>query len=219
MYFPALNSELGPVTVASHVVAKARDCPEILAAAARHNPFVPVLLQNGRMKIGTVFNKTRSAIKRVCQKKAIILAHQELELVEILCAHYRAIHLNIMADATIPPAVLARMRNNLPSRCCAEIIQIPNLPKRLQPSEAVILAVGALAGGGYVLLHEHTLNTLEHLCRFFWGEVMLIDPVGYPIQDRADDCWLLVEGEKFFTGVASSVGYKNLEAVKVRSAA
>jgi hypothetical protein len=218
MHFPSLHRELGPATVAAHVIAKARDCPEILAAAAYHNPFVPVFLQNGRTKISTVFHKALAGIKTLCQKKLMILAHQELELVEVLCAHHRSTHLSIMTDATLPAAVLARMRHNLPCQCRGEIIQIPYLPNSLQPSDAMILVVGARAGSGFVLLPEPTLTALEHLLKIFWGEVVLLDPVGYPIQARGGG-WMTVQEKNFFTGVASPEGYTDLDDFTIRRAA
>lgn len=218
MDFSLLNAELGPVTVATHLINRARHCPQVLAAATRSNPFVPVFFENNRMKIGTVFKKALASIKRYCRKKALILAHQELELVELLCAHYRLIHLSVMADTTLPPDVLGRMRNNLPRQCCAEIIQIPKLPKFLQPSTAIILAVGVKAGGNWVLLPEPTLNVLEHLHRFFWGEIILLDPIGYPTHARGDG-WIPIQEKKFFTGVASPNGYSDLDAVSDRRTA
>jgi len=217
MNFPNLIRELGPATVATHVVAKARDCPAILAAAARHNPLVSVFHRNGRMKLNAVFHKTFAAIKTLCQKKLLVLAHPEFELVEVLCAQLRSTNLNIMVDATLPAATLARMRHNFPFHSRAEIIQLPNLPQSLHPDETVILAVGAHAGGDWVLLPEQTLEALAHLQRNFWGEVVLLDPVGHPIQARSDG-WIPVDEKKYFTGVASAEGYVDLEVAE-RSAA
>jgi hypothetical protein len=217
MNFPNLIRELGPATVAAHVVAKARDCPAILAAAARHNPLVPVFHRHGRMKLGAVFHKTFTAIKTLCQKKLLVLAHPEFELVEVLCAQLRSTTLNIMVDATLPTGALSRLRHNFPLHARADIIQLPNLPELLHPDEAMILAVGAHAGGGWVLLPEQTLDALAHLRRNFWGEVVLIDPVGHPIQARSDG-WIPVDERKYFTGVASAEGYMDLEVAE-RSAA
>jgi len=217
MNFPNLIRELGPATVAAHVVVKARDCPAILAAAARHNPLVSAFHRNGRTKLNAVFHKTFAAIKTLCQKKLLVLAHPELELVEVLCAQLRSTNLNIIVDATLPAATLNRIRNNFPPHSRAEIIQLPNLPESLHPDEAVMLAVGAHAGGGWVLLPEQTLDALEHLRRNFWGEVVLLDPVGHPIQARSDG-WVPVDEKKYFSGVASAEGYVDLEIAE-RSAA
>lgn len=217
MNFPNLIRELGPATVAAHVVAKARDCPAIIAAAARHDPLVPVFHRSGRMKLGAVFHKTFTAIKTLCQKKLLVLAHPELELVEILSTQLRSTRLNIIADATLPAATLSRMRHNIPPHSRAEIIQLPNLLQSLHPDETVILAVGAHAGGAWVLLPEQTLDALAHLQRNFWGEVVLLDPVGHPIQARSDG-WIPVDEKKYFTGVASVEGYVDLEVAE-RSAA
>ena len=215
MDFSTMNCELGPATVANHIVAGARNYPEILAVAARSNPLVPVFHRNGRPKIGVVFHKALASIKALCNKKLIILSHQELELVEVLCALHRSPNLNVLVDASLPPGVLARMRNNFPSRCHAEIIQIPDLPQSLDPAETVVLAVGVQAGGGWILVPEQSLNALEHLRGAFWGERLLIDPVGYPIQDRGAG-WVPVH-EEFFTGIASLEGYIDLEAIVERN--
>lgn len=217
MDFSTLICELGPATLANYIVAGARNCPEILAAAAQSNPLVPVFHRNGRPKIGAVFHKALASIKTLCHKKLIILSHQELELVEVLCAQHRSPDLNVMADASLPAGVLARMRNNFPCRCHAEIIQIPDLPQSLDPAETIVLTVGVQAGGGWILVPEQSLSALEHLRGVFWGERILIDPVGYPIQDRGAG-WIPVHKE-FFTGVASLDGYIDLEAVVERNAA
>jgi hypothetical protein len=217
MDYSTLSCELGPVTVATHLVAKARNCRDILAVAAQSNPLVPVFHRNGRPKIGAVFHKVLASIKPLCHKKLMILSHQEQDLVEGLCMLYRSPELNVMADASLPLGVLARMRNNFPSRCHADIIQIPDLPQSLDPAETVVLTVGVQAGGGWILVPEHSLNVLDHLRGVYWGERILIDPIGYPIQDRGAG-WVPID-EELFTGIASAEGYIDLEAVVERTAA
>jgi len=137
------------------------------------------------------------SIPNLCRKRQILMP-TDLMLLEVLYTTLPSIEVQILVDRFLKPEVVDRVSANIPANQKARVCQVPNIPSDISPIEAVIIAVGFDGGSGYTLIPESTRSILQYYKEFYFGEVILLDPLGFSIRTRPRG-WVTVNKLQLFT--------------------
>ena len=190
-----LISELGSLTVLDEL-RMFKNLSLIKSEIARALPVLPPI--GSGQSIRTNIAKLLNEIPGLRKKKRIVLAGPELMILELLKENDLNLEVLIAVDSYLTPDKVDRISDNIPSGLLTKVVQIPEVPFGIKPANAIIIAVGFNAGLDYALITRSTHNILNFYKAFYFGEIVLIDPLGYVTLNRPSD-WVVINKSQIFT--------------------
>lgn len=186
-----LMRELGPLTVLAQLSTVGRDLGPLQQEVARVLPIVPPMGGEAAHILRANLAKTLAQIPELDRKHRIVVAGPELLLLEVL-GDMRCDQAVIVAvDNYLSPEMVARISANIPSGLAAQVLQVPEVPPSLRPSETVMVAIGFDGGCGHTLIVESARAILNFYQSFYFGEVVLLNPLDFAVFGRAEG-WVTV---------------------------
>ncbi len=131
------------------------------------------------------------------KKRKLILAGQELCLLEEIVRVAPHLEVHIAVESTMPEDVFQRIAANIPSGLNARPFRGPVLTGNFNPKDTLLVAVGFEAGLSWAMLMQESLRTLSSIKPYFLGDTLLLVPYNKPIYTR-EACWATVEKARFF---------------------
>jgi hypothetical protein len=189
-----LIGELGPLTVLEKLSTVKKSLTLMQQDISCALPILPPT-------DGTLRANLTSALVEIPQlyeKKRIIVVGPELLILEVICEMGFDIEVLVAVNTSIPNETVARISANVPAGLAARVVQIPGIPFSIRPAEAVMIAAGFDAGAGNALVPESTRSILNFYISLYFGEVIMLDPFGFPVFSRPDG-WVTLNKSQYFT--------------------
>lgn len=193
-----LMKELGSVTVLEHLHRSPIDITPMQQEAGC---LMPMSIVAGKEAINFrgVLGKQLNIIANKERRKQIVLVGPELIVLETLASLDVSKEVLVAIESDLNPEIVERIRKNTPKGINAKIIQIPKLPEPSDLINATMVIIGFDGGGNFVLLPISSKSILSfYLPNYFFGEVILLDLLGYPCFDRPYG-WVTINKSKYFT--------------------
>jgi len=164
-------------------------------------------------------------IKKIKNKEHLVLVGPELIFIETLLEYNIHSQISISVHHSLNDESLLRLYKNVPRIINVDVIKLPEIPHNLRPDKALITAFGFNGGSGYTLIPNVNLDILNHYNGKYFGEILLINPIDFPVFSRPNG-WITVRTSKYFTYCYNSFQHQidgeshgfentNTEAIKV----
>jgi hypothetical protein len=192
--------ELGHLTVLCQLSTVKTDLNPIQQELADTFPLPPQAFGASDRGLRSNLVSGFGAIPYLHQKRRIIVVGPELLILEVIREIGFDHEILVAVDSFLPHETVKRISVNIPTELTARVVQVPEIPAGIRPMDTVMVAVGFDGGGGLVLVPQSTRNILQFYNPFYFGEVIRLDPLGFPVLSRAQGLgWVTLKRDEFFT--------------------
>ena len=197
--------ELGPVTILAELGQLGCDLAPVRQDILRSLPVLPPAGSESDHILRLNLVSTLEGIPKLHQKPRLIVVGPELLLLEVLYKLGFDSQVLVVVSNDLDQSTLHRLSSNIPQGLSAEIIALPRVPSGIRPADSVMLAIGFDGGCGNVLVVDSTRAILNFYRGTYFGEVICLDPLGFPVLNRPQG-WVTVNS--LFTQYVSIAGQR-----------
>lgn len=162
---------------------------------------LPVMLKSGNQSEEIIRTNLRDTLKNILgysHKRRLMLVGAELLLLEVLAEMALDLEILVLLDHILPRETVLRIFLNIPANLNVQVIQAPEVPFGIKPSDSVMVAVGFEAGCGMALMLESTRSLLNFYSSVYFGEIVMLDPLQFTVLSRPEG-WVTVTKSQVFT--------------------
>lgn len=193
-----LIEELGFLTVLEKLSTVKGSLAFIQQEISRALPLLPPTDGKADHILRSNLASALAEIPQIYEKKRIIVVGPELLFLEVMCEMGFDIEVLVAVNTSIPNETVARISANVPAGLAARVVQVPCVPFSIRPAEAVMIVAGFDAGAGNALVPQSTRSILNFYSSLYFGEVIMLDPFGFPVFSRPDG-WVTLNKSQYFT--------------------
>lgn len=198
MRYYDLISELGVFTIISMLSQIKEDLEYVEETILEELPLVPPQEGAAYKCIREQFNYSIENIEKIQQKEHLVLVGPELIFIEMLAEYNIHSQISISVHHSLHAESLKRLFKNVPQNIKVDVIKLPEFPLNLRPDKALMIAFGFDGGSGYTLIPNVNLDILNHYTGKYFGEILLINPIAFPVFSKPNG-WITVRTSKYFT--------------------
>jgi len=194
MLLNELIEELGPLTVLEKLSTVKKSLALMQQEISCTLPLLPPT--DGTLRAN--LTNALAEIPQLHEKKRIIIVGPELLILEVMREMEFDIEILVAVDSSLPHETVARISANVPAGLSACVVQVPGVPFSIRPAEAVMIAAGFDGGIGNALVPQSTRNILNFYSSLYFGEVIMLNPLCFPVFRRPEG-WVTLNKSQYFT--------------------